>query len=140
MDKEQLTTAYKEALAQLREQPRMIWTRNNFFLLSQTGLLAFTLNITIQADRVTRITACAAGLFLTLIWIWISVVGRIHQQRWRKVVKEFEGELFGEGKGPLAQAGDGGDWRKSITLILIILSVGFALIWSVLLVHTYTTS
>jgi hypothetical protein len=138
MDKEQLTTADRESLTQLREHPKMIWTRNNFFLLSQTGLLAFTLNITNQADRLTRVTGCAAGLFLTLMWLWVNVAGRIHQRTWRAVVKGFEKELFGEGQGPLTLAGEGGDWRKSITLILILLSVGFALIWVVLLFHSLT--
>lgn len=139
MDKTKLEKAYTEAITQLRENPRMVWTRNNFFLLSQTGLLAFTLNITSQQDKGIRILACCAGIFLAIIWLLVNMAGRTYFNDWRSIVIEYEDELFGKDEGPLAraQAKGQGSHRtlKSITKLLLVLSIGFGVIWLVLLVY-----
>lgn len=144
MDETKLEKAYTEALAQLREHPRMIWTRNNFFLVSQTGLLAFTLNIAIQQARGVRILACCAGIFLAVIWLLVNVAGRAYHNDWRSIVIEYEDTLFGKDQGPLARArikGHGGHaTAKSITKLLVVLSIGFGVIWLVLLGYYLVSS
>jgi hypothetical protein len=147
MDYEQkLCLGYKEALTQLRQHPSMIWTRNNFFLLIQSGLLAFTLNIESRPDTTTRLMACIAGLFLAFTWLWVNWAGRSLQRQWRSIVLKFEEELFdkegGEQKvtGPFHRSiemGEGIHRSVSITLILMILSAGFIVLWIVLLFRVY---
>src|SRR5215213_2333267 len=130
---QKLCLGYKEALTQLRQHPNVIWTRNNFFLLIQSGLLAFTLNLESRPDTDTKLLACIAGLFLAFAWLWMNWVGRSLQRQWRNIVLKFEEGLFdkeeGEGKviGPFHRAieTEGRYISGSITLILMILSVVF---------------
>lgn len=144
---EKLRLGYAEALTQLRQHPNIIWTRNNFFLLIQSGLLAFTLNLENRpVDTETRLTACIAGLFLALAWLWVNWAGRRLQRQWRRVAQEFEGQLFdkedGEQKvvGPFTRASvtEARQYSVSITLILIMLSAGFIVLWIVLLLRVYS--
>ena len=142
---EKLRLGYAEALTQLRQHPNIIWTRNNFFLLIQSGLLAFTLNLENRADTDTRLTACIAGLFLAFAWLWVNWAGRRLQRQWRKIVREFEEQLFdkedGEQKvvGPFQRASvtEAKQHSASITLVLVLLSTGFIALWIVLLVRIY---
>lgn len=140
MNEAQLEKAYTEALLQMREHPRMIWTRNNFFLLSQTGLLAFTLNITNQSGKVVRVIACAAGIFLAVIWLRVNKAGQRLNRDWREIVIKYEEEFFKEGDGPITRAskkghGAPGSWL-SITDLLIDLSIGFLVVWGALLLYS----
>lgn len=143
---EKLRLGYAEALAQLRQHPNIIWTRNNFFLLIQSGLLAFTLNLENRSDRQTRLTACIAGLLIAMAWLWVNWAGRRLQRQWRGIVEKFEEKLFdtedGEQKivGPFNRASvmEGRVQSGSITLILIILSAGFIVFWTVLLLRVYS--
>jgi hypothetical protein len=146
MDYEQkLCLGYKESLTQLRQHPNIIWTRNSFFLIIQSGLLAFTLNIENQPDTNTRLMACVAGLFIAFAWLCVNWVGRSLQRQWRGIVLKFEEELFdkeeGEGKviGPFhcAIETEGKYISNSITLILMILSAVFIVLWVVILLRVY---
>jgi cytochrome b subunit of formate dehydrogenase len=146
MDYEQkLSLGYKEALTQLRQHPGIIWTRNNFFMLIQSGLLAFTLNLENRSDRQTRLMVCIAGLFLACTWLWVNWTGRSLQRQWRAIVLKFEEELFdkdeGEQKviGPFHRAveTEGKYHSGSVTLILMILSVGFIILWIAALFQVY---
>lgn len=134
-DEQKLCLGYKEALTQLRQHPTIIWTRNNFFLLIQSGLLAFTLNLESRPDTKTRNLACLAGLFLAVIWLWVNVAGQRLQRQWREIVKEFEKELFdkvaGVGKviGPFHRSDEGNRPFHSITWALITLSLVFIGLW-----------
>ena|SRR5256885_4486393 len=141
---DKLSLAYKEAILQLREHPKLIWTRNNFFLLTQTGLLAFILNTAPQTNTRTKIMVYVAGLFLSLIWSWVNWAGRELQRQWRKVIMNYEARIFDEEdgdqkvRGPFTLAeklGEGKLKRFSITLALLILSIGFSFIWIALLVQ-----
>lgn len=145
MDYEQkLCLGYKEALTQLRQHPTIIWTRNNFFLLIQSGLLAFTLDMESQPDTNTRLVACFVGLFLAVIWLWVNVAGQSLQRQWRSIVKEFEDKIFdkddGKGKviGPFHHTNEGKQLFVSITSALITLSIGFIVLWIVLLLRVYS--
>ena len=140
MDEQQkLQLGYTEALAQLRLHPTLIWTRNNFFLLIQSGLLAFTLNIENRSEVSTLILACTAGLLLAVVWLWVNWAGRKLQRLWRGIVQDFEKELFAKGagdiKGPFERAKEleGNRRAVSITWALMILAIGFIIIWIVLL-------
>lgn len=144
---EKLRLGYTEALAQLRQHPSMIWTRNNFFLLIQSGLLAFTLNLENRpVDTETKLTACLAGLFLALAWLWVNWAGRRLQRQWRAIVQEFEKKLFDTAEGEhsivgpfsLASVMEGTRQAVSITLILMLLSAGFIVLWIVLLLRVYS--
>ena len=138
-EEQKLLLGYKEALAQLRQHPSLIWTRNNFFLLTQSGLLAFTLNIEHRPDVNTRILACIAGLLIALVWLWVNWAGRKLQRLWRGIVKDFEEEIFakgeGEVKGPFQRAREveGKQLATSITMALMLLSAGFIILWIVTL-------
>lgn len=140
---ERLRLGYQEALNQLRQHPPAIWTRNNFFLLIQSGLLAYTLNLSAEPDRTNRLIACAAGLFLAVVWLWVNWAGRRLQRSWRAVVIEFENEIFrqdvaGQGvAGPFARARvrEGESVFVSVTLVLMILSAGFIFLWVWLLLR-----
>ena len=142
---EKLRLGYAEALAQLRQHPNIIWTRNNFFLLIQSGLLAFALNLENGSDARTRLTACIAGLFVALAWLWVNWAGRRLQRQWRAIVQEFEEQLFdkeeGEQKvsGPFRRASltEARRHSASITLVLILLSAGFIALWITLLLRVY---
>lgn len=141
-NEQKLCLGYKEALTQLRQHPSIIWTRNNFFLLIQSGLLAFTLNLESRPDTNTRLIACIAGLFLALVWLWVNWAGRTLQRQWREIVLEFEEQLFVEEEGKESvigpfhlsiEKGEGKHSSVSITLILEILSIGFIGLWIALL-------
>lgn len=144
MDHDQkLCLGYKEALTQLRQHPTMIWTRNNFFLLVQSGLLAFTLNIENRPETNTRYMACVAGLFSAVIWLWVNTAGQRLQRQWRGIVKKFERELFDKEEGaervigPFHLTDEGKRPFLSITWALITLSLGFIGLWIVLLFRVY---
>lgn len=132
---------YEEALKQLRQHPTLIWTRNNFFLLIQSGLLAFTLNMYVQAKVRAALIATVAGLLSGAAWVWVNVAGRLLQREWRGIVKQFEKELFAGTdkeeavKGPFHRVKvEGLKESLSITKALIVLSIVFSLLWLVLLV------
>lgn len=136
---EQLERAYTEALAQLRLHPSLIWTRNNFFLLVNSGLFAFAVSGQADAWQGPPLLVPIAGLFLSSIWIWVNIAGQRLQRRWRALVLDLETELFrpeaGEAAvaGPLTRAAttarEGSSWLVSITSALIVLAVGFFLGW-----------
>jgi hypothetical protein len=137
---EKLKLGYEEALKQLRQHPALIWTRNNFFLLIQSGLLAFTLNMHIQSKVRAALIATIAGLLSAVAWLWVNVAGRLLQREWRDIVKEFEGQLFTGTdtaqaiKGPFHRVkSEGLKESLSITRVLILLSIVFIVLWIVLL-------
>lgn len=144
MDEEKkLLLGYQEALAQLRQHPPLIWTRNNFFLLTQSGLLAFTLNMEHRPDENTQLMACVAGLLIALVWLWVNWAGRKLQRLWRGIVQDLEAQLFAGGTGVVsgpfqrAKQVEGASTSTSITLVLMLLSLGFIIIWIVLLVRLF---
>lgn len=135
-----LKLGYEEALKQLRQHPGLIWTRNNFFLLIQSGLLVFTLNMHIQSRVRAALIATFAGLLSAVAWLWVNVAGRALQREWRGIVKEFERELFAVRDKEQAVAGpfhrvkgEGLKDSLSITKVLILLSMVFIVLWLVLL-------
>jgi len=91
---EQLERAYTEALAQLRLHPSLIWTRNNFFLLVNSGLFAFAVSGQANAWQGPSFLVPIAGMFLSLIWIWVNLAGQRLQRQWRALVLDIEKELF----------------------------------------------
>ena len=135
---DKLILGYKEALTQLRQHPTIIWTRNNFFLLIQSGLLAFELKMENNSDVKTSVMTCIAGLFIAIVWLWVNLAGQKLQRQWRAIVKEFEEKLFdkedGENSvaGPFHRTREGVSKFLSITLALITLSSGFIVLWIVL--------
>ncbi len=142
-EEEKLLLGYKEALAQLRLYPTLVWTRNNFFILTQSGLLAFMLNAERRPGDSTRLVVCVAGLLLAVAWLWVNWAGRQLHRQWRAIVLEFEEELFargeGELRGPYQRAAKLGSKHPllSITLMLMLLSSGFIILWVVLLVRLF---
>lgn len=148
---EKLYLAYKEALAQFREHPKLVWTRNSFFLITQTGLLAFIINANNLPIPGGRATTCIAGLFLAFVWLWVNLVGRRLHREWRKIVLQFENRIFDNhteedetadkgvvGPFELARrAGEGSRLSYSINSALILLASGFAVVWMVILYLLY---
>lgn len=142
---EQLRLRYQEALNQLRMHPNLVWTRNSFFLLVHTGLLAVATSVeAVDSGRLSVVLALA-GLFLSVIWVWVNWAGQAIQRRWRALVVEFEADLFRaregepEIKGPFARAAETtreGTWTVSITTALLVLSFGFLAAWAFLLVRS----
>ena len=138
----QLLLRYQEALNQLRLHPNLIWTRNSFFLLVHTGLLGIATSVSIADSVQLERVLAAAGVFLALIWFWVNWAGQQLQRRWRSLVLEFEKDLFSTQtgatpiKGPFARAAETtgeGSWSVSITSALIVLSLGFLVLWVFLL-------
>lgn len=129
---------YEEALNQLRQHPSMIWTRNNFFLIVQSGLLAVVLKGDLNSDKTTICLVCFMGFYIALIWFWIVLAGQKLQRKWRSLVIRFEREYLGEEGGAFIQAskdiGEGTSLSVSITTALKLLAFGFVTIWLVLLV------
>lgn len=107
--------------------------------MTQSGLLAFTLNIENRSEVSTLILACTAGLLLAVVWLWVNWAGRKLQRLWRGIVQDFEQELFAKGagdvQGPFQRAKEleGGRRAVSITLSLMLLAAGFIILWVVLL-------
>lgn len=138
-DQEKLRLAYTEALAQLRLHPSLIWTRANFFLLVDSGLVAFAVSRSPDSWPGSPLVLPIVGIFLSSIWIWVNVAGQRLQRQWRKVVIEIEEELFRAGEcgskidGPLTRAArsakEGSSLIVSITTALIVLSISFVLCW-----------
>lgn len=136
---EQLRLAYTEALAQLRQHPSLIWTRNNFFLLINSGLFAFAISNPTMPLPGSSILIPVAGAFLSAVWLWVNVASQRLQRQWRHLVLEIELELFhptaGEQpvEGPFARATktakEGSSPGASITSALVILSGGFLVCW-----------
>jgi hypothetical protein len=123
----------------------MIWTRNNFFLLVNAGLLSVVWSgLGVEPAAGFRMLVAVAGLLTALIWVWVNVAGRLLQRRWRAVVLAAEQELFAASAeeppvtGPLSAAragtGEGSSVLVSITLALNLLSAGFVVIWILVLV------
>lgn len=140
---EQLKLAYCEALTQFRAHAPLVWTRNNFFLLINSGLLAFFVSPGYQTWHGPHVLIPIAGVFLSVMWLWVTIAGRHLQRQWRKLVLEIENELFqpetGEARigGPFARAdqkiGEGRLWHLSLNSILAILSGGFLVNWVLIL-------
>ncbi len=130
---------YQEALNQLRQHPSLIWTRNNFFLLVQSGLLAVVLQSESKFGVPNSILIGLVGTFIAIIWIWVIHAGQMLQRQWRKLVVKFEADLFGESGGTFVQASrDIGEGRKlaiSITTALKVLAFGFLVVWLYLLAY-----
>lgn len=146
---EQLKLAYTEALAQLRQHPTLIWTRNNFFLLIDSGLLAFAVSKDFGDWSNSRLLVPVSGVFISFIWLWVNIAGQRLQRHWRKLVLELEQELFkpDEGRPPVygpftlasLTAKEGTSAVVSITTALILLSAGFLACWLYLLVKIALT-
>lgn len=146
---EQLKLAYTEAIAQLRLHPALIWTRNNFFLLINSGLLAFATSGSSSDWKGPPFLIPLSGMFLSLIWVWTNWAGQQIQRHWRQVVLGIETDLFqpehGETsvEGPFSRASktakEGTSWLMSITSALITLSVGFCVCWGYLLTKVFQT-
>jgi hypothetical protein len=145
-DEEKLRLGYEEALKQLRLHPGLFWTRSNFFLLIQSGLLAFTLNLATHPGKQNRVMAGIAGLLVAVGWLWVNVIGRKLQREWRDIASKIEVELFTPGikeqeiPGPFQLAwlrGEGQNRKLSLTLPIIWLSIGFIVLWILLLLQTF---
>jgi hypothetical protein len=144
-DEQKLRLRYQIALAQFRKHPPMVWTRNNFFLLIQAGLLAFTIN---QNPSDARIGSMAyfAGLLVALIWFWVTYAGQKLLWDWRNIVLQCEDDIFNKPdmKGPFHLANEKGEEGKgrhvvrNITLALKCLSGGFVLMWLMLIYIRYS--
>lgn len=139
---EKCLLAYKEALNQLREHPKMFWTRNNFFLTITSAF--FAVGITKDADNLVPGTLlCAIGLCISVFWCWITVAGQKLQRQWRGIVKHYEKMLFDEtndpsaGKvvGPFSITQEGISKGLSITTAMVYLSAGYIVVWLVLLIY-----
>ena len=129
---------YKEALNQLRQHPTLIWTRNNFFLLVQSGLLAVAMRSDSSVGVPTTLLVCGMGAFIATIWYWVIFAGQKLQRQWRNLVIKFEKELYGEQGGAFVQSAleiqEGSSFLVSITTALRILSAGFIFLWIVFIV------
>lgn len=115
----------------MRLHSNLIWTRNSFFLLIHTGLLAIATSASINTGEIEKALG-VAGLFLALIWLWVNWAGQRLQRRWRKLVIEFEQDLFSDTPGPFARAAvtpGVRSWLVSITSALLVLSLGFVVLW-----------
>ena len=126
--------AYKEAITQLRSHPELIWTRNNFFLLVQGGLLAAVTKKDFLTPGLHRELAYAGGLLVAAVWLWVTWAGRELQREWRGVVKKLESRALGRVEGPfLLAAREGAAHKVSITAALLTLAGGFAALWLVVI-------
>jgi hypothetical protein len=138
---EQLTFIYCEALTQFRAHAPLVWTRNNFFLLINSGLFAFFGSPAYQSWDGPRTMIPVAGIFLSAIWVAVTVIGRHLQRKWRRLVLEIEKELFAPDQGAFARAdtmiGEGRVWFISLNGLLIILSSGFLVGWIIFLILAY---
>lgn len=141
---ELLKLAYSEALAQLRLHPSLIWTRNNFFLLIDSGILAFHLGNPGAAWHGSPLLIPIVGLSLSIIWVWVNLAGLRLQRHWRMLVLEIEKELFESCErdvvaGPFSRAAnkvkEGQSLLVSITSALVVLAGGSCLCWIYLLLR-----
>lgn len=129
---------YIEALKQLRIHAPLIWIRNNFFLLTQTGLIAYYFRRE-YTPIFSSLILCILGLASSIIWTIVIKEGREIQRKWRKIAIDFENRVFTDHKnpGPLKyadqQLGEGKNLKISITTILIILCLIFSSIWIILI-------
>jgi len=130
---------YAEAVEQLRQHPPLIWARNNFFLLVQSGLLAVTMRATQAIGTQTVYLVCIAGLFIAAIWLWVIHAGQRLQRQWRDLVVRFEKDYFGGEDGAFAIAGkeigEGSKLGVSITSALKLLASGFIVLWILFLLN-----
>lgn len=128
----------------MRLHPTLIWTRNNFFILAHTGLLAFVSSKSFQSEDAVHLRFLAfAGFFMAVIWLWVNIAGRVLQRRWKRVVSQFEADLFATVgsepriQGPFsnlqATTREGTSWLVSISSALILLAAGFVAVWAYLL-------
>jgi len=139
---EQLKLIYCEALTQFRAHAPLVWTRNNFFLLINSGLFAFFGSPAYQSWDGPRVMIPVAGIFLSIMWIAVTVIGRHLQRKWRLLVLKIENELFAPEEGAFARAdakiGEGRVWLLSLNSLLIILSSGFLVGWIIFLFLAYS--
>jgi len=132
---------YQESLNHMRLHSNLIWTRNSFFLLVHTGLLAVAANESFDRGELEKVLG-VAGLFLAFIWLWVNWAGQQLQRRWRKVVLEFEQDLFSDQKtpGPFARvtvAKGLSSWAVSITSALLVLSFGCIVLWGFFILRAW---
>ena len=85
---EVVTDHYKQDL-------RIFWTRANFFLLIQAGLIGFfTSNPQPDPnDLFLRITMCTIGLIIAIVWFLVTKSSVYWIEKWRERVVEIDSKI-----------------------------------------------
>jgi hypothetical protein len=126
---------YSEALAQYRQHVPLVWTRNNFFLLVQSGLIAVVATKDKAASPATETMIGLIGVLIAVIWLWVNVASQRVLRQWRSIVLESEALVFVDPAqpGPFGRArqilGEGRRILISITTALYALNLSFLFFW-----------
>lgn len=132
--------AYEEALSQLRMHAPLFWQRNNFFLLVQTGLFTYCVNVQYSEKEMSVLFSLLLyimGFVTALIWYFVVKSGQKIQRDWRRIAIHFEKEYFEKTKeGPLTYADkylqEGRNPKISISQKMIYFTYFFITVWIIL--------
>ncbi len=85
---EVITDHYKQDL-------RIFWTRANFFLLIQAGLIGFFTSKpqSDPNDLFLRITMCTTGLIIAIVWFLVTKSSVYWIEKWRERVVEIDSKI-----------------------------------------------
>ena len=131
---------YKLGLEQFREHPRIYWTRNTFFVIIQSALIAFAafdLKDPTKTNFVDLVLAFV-GLVIALVWLRIAMASRELLRKWRQIVLQLESELFDQEQGLFQRStklGEGMAGGVSITAAMLFLAVFFVFTWFCLVTY-----
>lgn len=126
--------AYQEAVKQLQLHAPLIWTRSNFFLLIQGGMMALVLKDEFRHGGFESGIVVSGGALLALLWTLVTFAGQRIQREWRRVVVDLEAEYFGKDQGPFARAlpktKEGKSSANSITEAILGVSILCIVTWA----------
>ena len=88
---EALSIIYQTILDAHDDESDRFWTRNNIFLLINSGLLV-TATSAIETPQL-KIIVSIFGIYFSLIWVQVNKKGAYYVHRWRPVIEEFENVL-----------------------------------------------
>jgi hypothetical protein len=120
----------------------LYWTRSNFFLLLQVGLLSyFSSNYITEQDGVVffRILISLVGLFLSIIWFLVLLTSTKWIDTWRNKVVEIDNDInpyksFSNGENIVQSSKNKLFQTFRPEIISNIMSLLFVCLWGVLIV------
>ena len=84
---------YKVVTEHYRQDIREFWSRSNFYLLVEAGLLSVFVSIASQSSDYARVLGLGLGLFgltIAISWVLVSRGSTIWIRRWRSFAVEID--------------------------------------------------
>jgi hypothetical protein len=127
---------YKAVGEHFRQDLREFWTRSNFYLLVQAGLLSVFVSIsnrTSRSELTMSIALILLGEVLAIIWFLVARASLIWIQRWRGEIIAIDEVVDRHRSYSRMERSAKHGWLSSPSSITHLLPLAFCLAWGVLL-------